>query len=254
MSGLFKKIAGAFVVMDEAGSTPASSDDAPMSQSDIDRILAETKAMTGGHEAPPPPAAEGHDFTSLGDTLATIQPVVGGDASGVTSRSFADIYTEAGVPATPKTAEQLLAIIEGFKALGPEATKIAITGLDTAEESWTINDPVLDAGYKIDALKGEKARLAQGLASKEAAAQGRIKATDAALEEATATIRQQIAEMEALLQEESAKAAQTKADINADLGAARDTVTRENARLDTEIGRLAIIPSTFGGTNTQAGE
>ena len=63
--------------------------------------------------------------------------------------------------------------------------------------------------------------------------------------QSTAAIRQQIAELEQLLERAVTRAAQETTSVEAGLRAARESAAREARRLDTEIERLREIPNNF---------
>ena len=65
------------------------------------------------------------------------------------------------------------------------------------------------------------------------------------IDEASAAIRKQIAELEQLLEREVTRAAQETTSVEAGLRAAREATAREARRMDAEIERLREIPNTF---------
>src|SRR5687768_12451450 len=74
-------------------------------------------------------------------------------------RIFSEIYAEQSVMSSPKTAEEVLKIIDGMSALPIEVRKISIEAMDLADDSWTIEDVKLDASNKIAALQDYKTAL-----------------------------------------------------------------------------------------------
>jgi len=161
------------------------------------------------------------------------------------SRSLDVLYAERGVPASPFPAEKLLKLVDGLRAMEPGVRKAAILAMDAADENWTIDDAALDASRKIRALNETKALLAQQAASQAAHAQEKIQAREQRQAEAMAAIRQQISDLEALMQREVEKAAAEKAALTAEVKAAREASLRESARLDLEMARLQEVLDTF---------
>jgi anti-sigma-K factor RskA len=88
-----------------------------------------------------------------------------------------------------------------------------------------------------------------GLAATATAAEQRATAEradqDRALAEATARIREEIAALEALLQEEGVNVGAEKARILAHLTATREAVARETERLRADLARLDEVVRTF---------
>lgn len=201
---------------------------------DIDRILAETKAMMEGQPAPavepapapaPEPAAAPVQATEEGIDLAEL---------------FADL------PASPYPAEKMLRLLDGLKAMDPATRRTAVLAMDSADDSWTIHDALLDAQRKIERLQQRREGLAQGVTQADAQAQADLAAQDEYKTQATQTIRAQIAELEDMLEAELAKVAEEKATIHSTLESTRSAAARESARLEAEVDRLYTLHQTFG--------
>lgn len=161
------------------------------------------------------------------------------------SRSFEVLYAERGVPASPFPAEKLLKLVDGLRAMDPAVRKAAVLAMDSADESWTIDDAALDASRKIKALNETKALLMQQAASQAAHAQEKLQAREQRQTEALAAIRQQIGDLESLMQREVEKATAEKAGLSAEVKSAQEASLRESARLDLEIARLQEVLNTF---------
>jgi len=161
------------------------------------------------------------------------------------SRSFEVLYAERGVPSSPFPAEKLLKLLDGLRAMDPPVRKAAVLAMDAADDNWTIDDAALDASRKIKALNDTKALLVQQATSQAAHAQERLKAREQRQADALAAIRQQIGDLEALMQREVEKATAEKAALGAEVKSAQEASMRESTRLDTEIVRLQEVLDTF---------
>jgi hypothetical protein len=161
------------------------------------------------------------------------------------SRSFEVLYAERGVPASPFPAEKLLKLVDGLRAMDPAVRKAAVLAMDAADDNWTIDDAALDASRKIKALNETKALLMQQAASQAAHAQEKLQAREQRQAEALAAIRQQIGDLESLMQREVEKATAEKAGLSAEVKSAQEASLRESARLDLEIARLQEVLNTF---------
>lgn len=161
------------------------------------------------------------------------------------SRAFEVLYAERGVPASPFPAEKLLRLLDGLRAMEPATRKTAVLAMDAADEAWTIDDAALDASRKIKALNETKALLAQQANSQSAHAAEKLKSREQRQTESLAMIRQQITDLEALMQREIEKAAAEKAGLQAEMKSAQEACLRESARLDAEIARLQEVLDTF---------
>ena len=80
----------------------------------------------------------------------------------------------------------------------------------------------------------------------------RVRERERQQQEAVVSVRQQIAELQALMEREVEKATADKAASQAGGRAAQEACARETARLDAEINRLQEIPDTFGTSGGHA--
>ena len=118
--------------------------------------------------------------------------------------------------------------------------------MDAADEDWTLEDPLLDAERKVAVLQKERTHIEAVAIAAEQQAQADLTAQDDYKTQATDTIRQQIAELEGLLEQELQKVANEKANIMRQLEETKTNCQAEAARFDAEITRLGTLTSTFG--------
>ena len=172
-------------------------------------------------------------------------PLSAAELAVAEGRSFASIFAAAGVTASPFPAEKLLRLLDGLRAMDATTRKAAVLAMDAADDGWEISDCITDAQQKIAALGGFRNHLfaqLQGSEQQAAASSAEIRAE---LEAATAAIRQQIAELEQLLERKITQSAQATTSIEAELRATREAAAREARRMDAEIERLREIPAQF---------
>ena len=160
-------------------------------------------------------------------------------------KSFESIFAAAGISPTPFPAEKLLRLLDGLRAMDGATRKAAVLAMDAADDNWQVADCVTDAQQKIAALGGFKNHLAAQLQGSEQQAAAKVSDIRAELDTATTAIRQQIAELEQLLQRKISQSAEETTSIEASLRATRETVAREVRRMDGEIERLREIPLQF---------
>jgi hypothetical protein len=210
-------------------------------------------------DATPAPAGESEDVSALlaqlegrrkpGAAPAAEAPVEAVDTTAdttIVSREFTNIYATALVPASPYAAEKLLKVLDGLKAMDEPTRRTVVATLDSADDAWTIEDPVLDAQRKMDALRGERERLTSTLANAEAQAVDAHKTHDAYLATTSSEIKAQIEELQALLQSEITEVTNKKAGVDANIASVRASCARETKRLTDEENRLAVVPKLFG--------
>lgn len=169
-------------------------------------------------------------------------PLAGGEAEGI---ALADIFAAAGVPDSPYPAEKLLRLLDGLRAMDAGTRKAAVLAMDAADDNWQIGDCIADADRKISALDAYKQQLNAQLQDREQQSAEVVNQIKLALDNSTAAIRKQIAELEQLLEREVTRAAQEATSVEAGLRAARESTAREARRMDAEIERLREIPTSF---------
>ncbi len=177
-------------------------------------------------------------------------PAVDGSSTIVEGRPLEEIYAESNISGSPFSAEKLLRVLDGLAAMEPAIRIAAIIAMDAADEAWTLGDPLLDANRKSKVLEQQVTRLDHHYAALRDQAEADLAAQDEYRDNATQTIRTQIAELEEMLQAELDTVSVEKARISSELEAARQAASREAARYRTEIERLSVLPQTFQDVTT----
>jgi len=175
-------------------------------------------------------------------------------AMATTPLRLDEIYAKAGVPASQYPAERLLRLIEGLSAMDPTTRMVAIRAMDTADESWTIEDPLADAQAKAEALSMQAELLQLNLQALERDTQARTEAVAARREKVVGDIRQQMSELDALMSREIDRAAKEVAGQEAQLKAARDHTAAQLASLSQLGQQLRSLSAQFGASVAQPKE
>lgn len=168
--------------------------------------------------------------------------------------NFESIYAQEGISASVYPAERLLRLIDGLSAMDEATRSMAITAMDAADESWTIDDPLADAAAKLQALAKHAERLQLNLQKSEQDTRSRLDAVAARQEKVLADIHKQMAELEALAAREQARAAQESAEQEAGLKAVRDQAAQELAQIAQASQRLQGLAIQFGASATKTKE
>ena len=230
MAGAWAKVTGLFFVLDEKPTVEVEG--APTDPAEIERLLqsalSEKPAAAAPTASPPPP------------------PVPSAPSGALDGRTYADIYATSGAPASPYPAEKRLKVLDKLGEMDTTMRKTVVAALDAADESWTIEDPVIDARKKIEALRFAGVQVASDLKIAEDRTLTEVREQDTYLTDATTKIQAQIAELQALLQQEASAVATKKAEAESRLQAARAAAARETSRLEQESTRLNQIPTLFG--------
>lgn len=169
----------------------------------------------------------------------------------IEQKPFAQIYAEFQVPESAFPAEKLLKIFDGLAALDPVSRKMAVLALDSADDSWSVDDALLDAERKVRALAQARSQIEEHARSALDSARRDVEQRELRQHEASTTIRAQIADLEALLERELTRASEEKSALHAQARATKEACMREMTRLDQEGSRLKGIAPIFGNVAPQ---
>ena len=221
------------------------------------RSVAERQASVAPAVSPPPSASDGTASSPSNEGAGEVAGEIPSSSSRAEpsslpplgeARGFDAIYAAANLPEVPFPAEKLLRLLDGLRAMDAGTRKTAVLAMDAADDHWQIGDCIDDARRKIAALQDYKQQLARQLQIDEQQAAEKLAQVRAGLDTASAAIRQQIAELEQLLERKIAQTAQETGAIEAEMRAAREALSRETRRIDAEIERLHEIPQQFAAS------
>lgn len=197
-----------------------------------------------------PDALDAAAAPSLPESVPEVPVLSAAECDIVGDKPFDELYREAGVAEAPFPAEKLLRLLDGLRAMDAETRKAAVLAMDAADDNWQIDDCVRDAAAKMTVIENYKQHLTAQVVAGDQHASSQVKDVEAGLATSTEAIRQQISELEQLLQREIAGAAQRTASLEAAQRAAREASARETRRMDGEIERLREITASFAVAST----
>ncbi len=227
------------VEIDESAAEEAAGE--ALTMEEIDRIIAEEEAA--GRAAPSPASLP---------ASAPGSAAPGGIGAIAEGEGFAQIYQGAKIPESAYSADKLLRVLDGLKAMGPQVRKAAVMAMDAADDEWSVADAVLDAQRKAKALTTRGAQLSEQLTGIQTRAEQGKQKRDEYLDRAREQILGKITDLQNQLETETKKMLTEKTEIDSAVFAAQQAHQRESHRLTTEVDRLAEIPQIFaiqrGGT------
>lgn len=235
------------VEMDDVGRPAAP----PESELDDDELL-ELLGRDGPDDEAEPFERAVPETAPIAEASAPVDDAPGGEGPSEVQegRPFEAIYAEATIGESPFPAEKMLRVLDGLAAMDPATRKAAVLAMDSADDAWTIDDPLLDADRKTRALHGAQAALSRTLKDAEARAEVDIRAQDEEQAAAVEEIRRSIAELEETMARVVADATTRREEIKQQLASTRGAVARETARFAAEMERLALLRRTFGETGS----
>lgn len=206
---------------------------APAGDDDIDAIIRRAAQAEAAISTAPPP---------LPGDAAPAAPAVAGIEEGL---SFADIYARQGLTEAQFPVERLLKLVDGLRALDPATRRAAITAMDVADETWSMEQVLADADAKVAALRGHQRQM-QGTA--DAVVQSnreRIAALESSRDGRVTELRQQIAALEAQIQDAIGTTAADVAKLQSESESNKAALLRETQRIDAHILNLDELVAQF---------
>jgi hypothetical protein len=193
-------------------------------------------------------AAVGEIATSFDAEVAT------GDAPthGAVGLTLSQIYDAASIPPSAYPAERLLRLLDGLKAMDEGLRRQTIQAIDSADDSWTINDPLSDATAKITALERHAASINAMVEKAERDTEGLLVELRNRQGASVTEIRRQIKELEGLLAREISRGTQDAATIEAGLKAKKDDARRELENLARTSNDLRQLVMQFQVNTTKS--
>ena len=227
-----KKILQAARLIESSDPPPAPSE--PAGDSDIDAIIRRAAEAESRAAAPPPmPAASAADA-----------PATPGVEEGL---DFAQIFARQGVADAAFPVERLIKLVDGLKALDPTTRRAAITAMDVADETWSMEQVLADADAKIAALRGHQRHLQGNADALVQANQARIAELESSRDTRLADLRQQIAVLEAQIQDAVGATAADIARLQSESESNKAALARETQRLDAQVLSLEELAAQFRG-------
>ncbi|MBP6748403.1 MAG: hypothetical protein KA144_02085 [Xanthomonadaceae bacterium] len=158
---------------------------------------------------------------------------------------FADIYARQGVAVAPFPVERLMKLVEGLRTLDPTTRRAAITAMDVADETWSMDHVLADADAKVLALRGHQQALKAIAENIGQSNRERIAMLETDRDGAVAALREQIAALEAQIQDAVGSTAAEVAKLQSQSESAKAALQRETLRIDATILNLEELAAQF---------
>ena len=134
-------------------------------------------------------------------------------------RDLNEIYEEAAIQPSPYPIERMVRLLDGLKAMPENMRLQAVKAMDLADDTWTIEDSILDGQRKAQAVSNERTRILKQLQARTQHIEEEKQKQSEYLAQMTSEIQQQIADLEQVLEEETKLVATQKAELDAELSA-----------------------------------
>ncbi len=207
------------------------------SNDDLDALI---RRAAAAESAPPPLPASNSAAAASGDT-AEAGPTVTIEEG----LEFADIYARQGVAVAQFPVERLLKLVEGLRALDPTTRRAAITAMDVADETWSMEQVLGDADAKVLALRGHQQALKAIAENLGNVNRERIASLESDRDGAVAALREQIAALEAQIHDAVGSTAAEVAKLQSQSESAKAALQRETQRIDAHIINVEELVAQF---------
>lgn len=156
-----------------------------------------------------------------------------------------EIYARQGVAVAAFPVERLMKLVEGLRTLDPTTRRAAITAMDVADETWSMDHVLADADAKVLALRGHQQALKAIAENIGQSNRERIAALETDRDGAVAALREQIAALEAQIQDAVGSVAAEVAKLQSQSESAKAALQRETLRIDATILNLEELVAQF---------
>jgi hypothetical protein len=141
--------------------------------------------------------------------------------------------------------ERVLKLVDGLRALDPTTRRAAITAMDVADETWSMDDVLADADAKMAALRGHQRQMQGAADGVVQANRARVAALESSRDDHLADLRQQIAALEAQIQDAVGSSAADVAKLQSESESNKAALLRETQRIDAHILNLEELVAQF---------
>jgi hypothetical protein len=222
---LFRKVARAFVVVDEEAPTEATT---PSDGGGLDEITKDSSTLLA--------QLDGGSTSRSTNSLES----VGGAERGASELTADDVFRLAGVHDDANAATRLIKLIAGLAMFPKEQQLTMVRAMDSADESWSEDAVIADARQRVQVLRAHLDNLAQEREQTLTTLAGEIRHTQEAGAAVTAELDRQIAELYARREREAADTATAVARLEQQ----QHDVRQQEAR--ARQGIAAVIQSLSG--------
>ena len=135
----------------------------------------------------------------------------------------------------------MVRLLDGLKAM-PENMRIqAVKAMDLADDTWTIEDSILDGQRKVQAVSSERSRILKQLQARTQHIETEKQKQSEYLAQMTKEVQEQIAELERVLEEETKLIAAQKAELDAELGATQHAYEETDFALKNRLESIKSV-------------
>jgi hypothetical protein len=231
MGGFFKKVAGAFVYLDDRGDK-ADSDSAKAQVADDEATELIRRAAQSATES---------------QTPIDIPPVSKSSQSSAMAMDADEVFSSAGVADGPNSSQRLLKIIAGLTMFPREQQILMVRAMDAADETWSEKDVMSDARRRQSVLRSHLQAIDSERRTKVETIAARVEKTQADQKRRLDDIDGQISELQKLRQEAVATTASALAEFEMDRKQTEEGAEKARRGITASINALSDLITFFTG-------
>jgi len=243
MGGFFKKVAGAFVYLEDedgakrAATVPAKTGDA----TDEDAALIRRAARN---------TPEAHPAKSATPAVSsmTAQPASPSPATGM---SADEVCASAGIADGPNSSQRLLKIIAGLAMFPREQQVLMVRAMDAADDTWSEKEVLADARRRQSALRSHLQEIDSERSQKLQAVAARTDKAQADGKRRLDDIDGQISELQKLRQEVLAATTAALNEFESEKKQTEEAAEKARRGITTAINALSDLITFFTGGETK---
>jgi len=193
MSSFFRKVASAFVVIEDSGS-PASEQSVPSPGGGLEEITHDTSALLAQLEGRAgSPSGAPPDFSA--------------GSSSAMDMTAEDVFRAQAIGDAPSSSLRLIKLVAGLSMFPREQQLAMVRAMDAADDSWAEPEVVKDAQMRQRALRDHLVRVAQERSARTQTLTQEIEQSKQSGQAVLAELDKRIAELYARREQEAAATA-----------------------------------------------
>jgi hypothetical protein len=240
MGGFFKKVAGAFVYLeDEEGKKVAPGSAKTLEADDeADELIRRAARMTPESHAPkstPPPIPKTAPTTS----------------ASAMAMDADEVYASAGIAEGPNSSQRLLKIISSLSMFPREQQALMVRAMDAADDAWSEKEVLGDARRRQSILRSHLQAIDTERKEKLDAVAARIDAAQADGKRRLEDIDGQISELQKLRQEAVAATASALTEFEMEKKQTEEAAEKARRSITAGVNALSDLITFFTGGETK---
>jgi hypothetical protein len=227
MSGFFRKVAGAFVYLDDPAKRAA--DQGSDSLDDVARETGELIAQLGTEQP------------------AGTAPVVEGSEPAAIEMTANQVFAARGIVDGPNSSQRVLKVIAGLAMFPREQQLIMVRAMDAADDTWSETEVIKDAQRRQLALRDHLLAIEAEHTKNISSINERARTTQAEAQQTLLDVDRRIAELQKMRQQANDAAASALRELEVERTKAEESVQRSRYGINAVFGALTELIVFFRG-------